>query len=98
MKKAEYYRYPAIFIYEPSKEIAINFPDLKCTTSGTNYDNALLSARELFGCVLNRLEEDREEIPVSTPLSEIKRKENEQSVLIDVYMPSIRLANLKVST
>lgn len=93
MKKTERYFYPAIFIYEQGKEIAIDFPDLKCATSGTNDDDALLSARELLGCVLNGLEEDGEEIPAPTPLSEIKTKENERAVLIDVYMPSVRMAN-----
>lgn len=94
MKKVERYFYPAIFIYEPNKEIAVDFPDLKCATSGINDDDAFLSARELLGCVLNGLEEDGEEIPAPTPLSEIKTKENERAVLIDVYMPSIRMANI----
>ena len=66
-------------------------------TSGTNDDDALLSARELLGCVLNGLEEDNEEIPTPTPLSEIKTQENERAVLIDVYMPSIRMANVNRS-
>lgn len=93
MKKVERYFYPAIFIYEPEKEIAVDFPDLKCATSGINDDDAFLSARELLGCVLNGLEEDGEEIPAPTPLSQIKTKENERAVLIDVYMPSVRMAN-----
>ncbi len=93
MKKVERYFYPAIFIYEPEQEIAVDFPDLKCATSGTNDDDAFLSARELLGCVLNGLEEDGEEIPTPTPLSQIKTKENERAVLIDVYMPSVRMAN-----
>ena len=92
MKKTERYFYPAIFIYEAGKEIAVDFPDLNCATSGINEDDALLSARELLGCVLNGLEEDGEEIPAPTPLSEVKTKEIERAVLIDVYMPSIRLA------
>ncbi len=93
MKQVERYFYPAIFIYEPGQEIAVDFPDLGCATSGINDDDALLSARELLGCVLNGLEEDGEEIPAPTPLSEIKSKENERTVLIDVYMPSVRMAN-----
>lgn len=93
MKKVERYFYPAIFIYEPGQEISVDFPDLGCATSGTNDDDALLSARELLGCVLNGLEEDGEEIPAPTPLADIKTKENERAVLIDVYMPSIRMAN-----
>ena len=94
MKQIERYFYPAVFTYEPGQEIAVDFPDLKCATSGTNDDDALLSARELLGCVLNGLEEDGEDIPAPTPLSEIKTKENERAVLIDVYMPSVRLANV----
>ena len=93
MKQVERYFYPAIFIYEPGQEIAVDFPDLGCATSGINDDDALLSARELLGCVLNGLEEDGEEIPAPTPLSEIKSKENERAVLIAVYMPSVRMAN-----
>lgn len=93
MKQIERYFYPAIFIYESGQEIAVDFPDLGCATSGTNDDDALLSARELLGCVLNGLEEDGEKIPLPTPLSEIKTKENERAVLIDVYMPSVRMAN-----
>ena len=61
MKKPERYFYPAVFTYESGQEIAVDFPDLKCATSGINDDDALLSARELLGCVLNGLEEDGEE-------------------------------------
>ena len=97
MKKVERYFYPAIFIYEPGKEIAVDFPDLKCATSGTNDDDAFLSARELLGCVLYGLEEDEEDIPSPTPLSKIQVKENERGVLIDVYMSSIPMANINRS-
>lgn len=97
MKEVVRYFYPAIFIYEPGKEIAVDFPDLKCATSGINDDDAFLSARELLGCVLIGLEEDNEEIPTPTPLSEIKLRENERAVLIDVYMPSVRMAHVNRS-
>lgn len=97
MKKVERYFYPAIFTYEPGQEIAIVFPDLNCATSGTNDDDALLSARELLGCVLNGLEEDGENIPAPTPLSKVKTQENERAVLIDVYMPSVRMAQVNRS-
>ena len=92
MKKVERYFYPAIFIYEPAQEIAVVFPDLNCATSGVNDDDALMSARELLGCVLNGLEEDGEEIPIPTPLSEIRLPDNKRAVLVDVYMPSVRMA------
>ena len=97
MKKVERYVYPAVFTYEPGQEIAVDFPDLKCATSGTNDDDALLSARELLGCVHFGLEEDGEEIPVPTPLAEVETQPNERAVLIDVYMPSVRMAQVNRS-
>ena len=97
MKKVERYFYPAVFTYTPGQEIAVDFPDLEAATSGTNEDDAFMSARELLGCVLFGLEEDGEEIPAPTPLSDMKVKENERAVLIDVYMPSIRMAQINRS-
>ena len=97
MKKTERYFYPAVFTYEPEQEIAVVFPDLNCATSGINDDDAFLSARELLGCVLNGLEEDNEEIPSPTSLSQIKLQDNEKAVLVDVYMPSIRMAQINRS-
>ena len=89
-KKTERYFYPAVFTYEPNQEIAVVFPDLDCATSGVNEDDALLSARELLGCVLCGLEEDGEPIPQPTQLCDIKMQPNERVVLVDVYMPSVR--------
>ena len=94
MKKVERYFYPAVFTYEPGQEIAVIFPDLDVGTSGENEDDALISARELLGCVLYGLEEDKEDIPAPTPLSNIHTEENERAVLVDVYMPSIRMAQV----
>ena len=97
MKKVELYYYPSVFTYEPEQEIAVTFPDLDVATSGENEDDALISARELLGCVLYGLEEDKEDIPVPTPLSNIYTEENERVVLVDVYMPSIRMAQINRS-
>ena len=66
-------------------------------TSGVNDDDALLSARELLGCVMYGLEEDEDEIPLPTPLAEVEVADNERSVLIDIYMPSIRMAHVNRS-
>ena len=97
MKMTERYCFPAVFSYEEGQEISVFFPDLDVATSGVNDDDALLSARELLGCVLFGLEEDEEEIPVPTPLTDVQVEENERSVLIDVYMPSIRMARVNRS-
>lgn len=91
-KKVERYFYPAVFTYEEGEEIAVVFPDLDVATSGENDDDALLSARELLGCVMFGLEEDGEEIPEPTALSKVVLEPNERAVLVDVYMPSVRMA------
>ena len=93
MKKSDRSFYPAKFIYEPDQEIAVVFPDLGVATSGTDDDDAFLSARELLGCVMYGLEEDGEEIPSPTPLQQIQTEANERAVLIDAYMPTIRMAH-----
>jgi predicted RNase H-like HicB family nuclease len=97
MKKKDRYFYPAIFTYEDGKEISVTFPDLNAATSGTNDDDALLSARECLGCVLFGMEQDNEPIPAPTPLETLKTKDNERAVLVDVYMPSVRNANVNKS-
>lgn len=91
-KKVERYFYPAVFSYEEGEEIAVVFPDLDVATSGVNDDDALLSARDLLGCVMFGLEEDGEEIPAPTALSAVALEANERAVLVDVYMPSVRMA------
>lgn len=97
MKLKERYYYPAKFIYEDGKEIAVVFPDLDVATSGINDEDAQNSARELLGIVMNGLEEDGEPIPEPTPLNEIEVKDNEKTALVDVYMPSIRYARVNRS-
>lgn len=97
MKKTERYCFPAVFSYEEGQEISVFFPDLDVATGGVNDDDALLSARELLGCVMYGLEEDEEEIPVPTPLADVRVEDNERAVLIDVYMPSIRMAHVNRS-
>ena len=91
-QKKERYFFPAIFTCEKGKEIAVVFPDLDVATSGVDDADALLSARELLGITIFGLEEDGEDIPAPSPLSNIHTEENEMVALIDVYMPSIRMA------
>lgn len=85
--------YPAVFTYYgDGKEIAVDFPDLGAATSGKDDMDALLSARELLGLTLYGLEEDGEALPTPTPLQDVSTEQNERAVLVDVYMPAIRLA------
>ena len=92
MKKPDRYFYPAVFTYEDGQEIAVTFPDLDAATSGTDQNDALLSARELLGCVLFGLEEDGEDIPQPSQLKDVALEINESCQLVDVFMPSIRAA------
>ena len=91
-KLPDYYVYPATFIYNEGQEIAVVFNDLGCATSGVDDASALKSARELLGITLYGMEKDGDKIPGPTPLERISIGENEHTALIDVYMPSIRLA------
>lgn len=43
------------------------------------------------------MEDDGDEIPDPTPLKDIKVESNERAILVDVYMPSIRLAHVNRS-
>lgn len=96
-KKPDRYTFPAVFTYEDGEEIAVVFPDLNVATSGINDEDALLSARELLGCVIFGLEEDGEEIPLPTPVSRVVREANETVTLIDVFMPSVRMSQVNRS-
>lgn len=97
MALKERYFYPAVFTYEDGQEIAVTFPDLDVATSGTDEADALVSARELLGIVLYGLEEDGEKIPAPSSLHDVHLEDNEEVVLVDVYMPSIRNANVNKS-
>ena len=93
MKKQDKYVYPAIFTYEDGYEIAVTFPDLPgCTTSGVDEPEALAMAKDALGGHLWCLEKDRDAIPAPTRLCDVELGINEQAVLIDVYMPAVRLS------
>ena len=51
----------------------------------------------MLGIVLYGMEEDGETIPEPTSLADIKLKDNERAVLVDVYMPAIRMAQVNKS-
>lgn len=91
--KKDSYTFPAIIGKEhKEKEYSVYFPDLEVATSGISESDALNSARELLGTVLYGLELDKEKIPQPTKLVDIKINKNEYTILVDVYMPSVRLS------
>lgn len=97
MKKDDRYFYPAVFTYEPDCEIAVALPDFDVATSGVDEGDALMSARELLGITIFGMEQDGEELPVPSHVNDVKVEENERAVLVDVFMPSIRMANVNKS-
>lgn len=97
MKKDDRYFYPAVFTYEPDCEIAVTLPDFDVATSGVDEGDALMSARELLGITIFGMEQDGEELPVPSHVNNVKVEENERAVLVDVFMPSIRMANVNKS-
>lgn len=91
------YVYPAIFYYADDV-ISVEFPDLPgCLTYGDTEEEALLMAREVLGLWMESVERDNEDIPKASSLLDIKLEDNEKSLLVDVYMPSIRKANINKS-
>ena len=95
--KSDRYFYPAVFTYEPDCEIAVTFPDLGVATSGVDEQDALMSARELLGISIFGMEQDGEGLPEPSHVNEVAVEGNERAVLVDVYMPSIRMANVNKS-
>lgn len=93
MKKQDRYYYPAVFSYENGQEISVFFPDLDVATSGTDDRDALLSARECLGITLLGIETDGDPIPEPSHLSDIHTDNNEYAILVDVFMPAVRLAS-----
>lgn len=92
MKKVDSYLYPAVFTYEEG-QISVTWPDLPgCVTCGDTEAEALHNAREAMGGHLWCMEEDGDAIPKPTPLEAVPIDANERAVLIDVFMPAIRMA------
>ena len=95
MKKNDFYVYPAILTYDEGYDIAVTFPDLPgCATSGADEKEALSMAKEALSLHLYGLETDGEEIPPASSLKSLQSEieDNECVAFIEVFMPSIRMA------
>ncbi len=98
MKHPDVYIYPAVLTYEEGYEIAVTFPDLPgCATSGETERQALTMGKEALGLHLWGMEMDGDPIPSPSAIRDIPLDENEVVVLMEVYMPSVRLAQEKKS-
>lgn len=88
------YAFIALFEYAEDG-INISFPDLPGCISCAEVNStneALINAKEALGLHLFGMEQDGEEIPEPTSLNKIKIKKDCVPVLIDVFMPSVRMS------
>lgn len=84
------YSYVAIFHYADDG-ISISFPDLDgCLSCADTTEEALRQAKEALGLHLWGLEQDEEEIPQPTPITNLALTSEEIPALIEVFMPPIR--------
>jgi predicted RNase H-like HicB family nuclease len=82
--------YPAL-LSEEGIYVNVRFPDLPgCVTFGEGYADAIVSARDALGGHLLCLEEDRDPLPVPTPVGKLRPEEGEVTVLIDVRLDTLR--------
>lgn len=94
MNYPDKYIYPAILTYEEGYDISVTFPDLPgCATCGENELEASRMAKEALGGHLWCMEADGDEIPPASKIKDVKLDKNEVVILVEVYMPSIRLAH-----
>lgn len=84
------YIYPAIIKLENDSYL-VSFPDIEnCFTFGNSLEDALDSARDVLELCLYDMEQDGVKIPDASDLTNIRLKENESIVLIDVWMIPVR--------
>lgn len=87
------YTFPAVFEFG-NEEIGVYFPDLDgCITGGSTELEAFQSAQEVLALHLLGMEEDGEIIPEPTALFDLDLQKNERAVIVEVYMPAVRMTN-----
>ncbi len=88
--KKDNYSYVAIFTYE-EKGISITFPDLPgCASCADTIEEAVSNAKEVMGLHLWGMEQDEEEIPCPSAITELIIEKNEVPFLVEVFMPPVR--------
>ena len=84
------YSFPAFFYFDPDG-ISIEFPDLPgCLPCAHDQDEAFRNAKEALGLHLYGMEQDHDEIPAATPISELRPDEGGVIVMVEVFMPAVR--------
>lgn len=86
------YSFISVFNYDEDG-ISIEFPDLpgcRPCADKDNTDMALINAKEALGLHLWGMEQDGEQIPESSKITDLSLSTGQVSVIIDVFMPPIR--------
>lgn len=75
-RKSSIYAYPAIFTPEPEGGYFIHFPDIEnCFTCGNTLEEGLMMAEDVLALmVYTNFEESDQPAPASTPIKELKLK------------------------
>ena len=82
--------YPAI-LYKDGECVGVRFPDLPgCVTFGSDYQDAIASAKDALGGHLLCLEEDGDSIPSPTPVESLSVRSGDIPVLVDVRLDILR--------
>ncbi|APC46477.1 MULTISPECIES: type II toxin-antitoxin system HicB family antitoxin [Aeribacillus] len=90
LNKKDRYIYPAIFSYADDG-ISVEFPDLPgCFTCGDTDEEAFKMAKEAMALHLYGLEQENENIPSPSKVSEIQTENNQVIVFVEVWMPPFR--------
>lgn len=78
-------------VYPDDNGVSVEFPDLPgCLPCAETLDKAVDNAREALGLHLWGMEQDGEEIPAPSALSDIQIEEGGVPLLVDVFMPPFR--------
>ena len=88
--KKDTFSYIAVVSFDDDG-ISINFPDLEgCFTCADSEDEIFKTAKEVLGLHLWSMEKDNEIIPEPTGIKNIILKDNETTVLVEIFMPPVR--------
>lgn len=91
------YAYPAVCTRYDNGVISVEFPDLGVATDGDDQEHALKMGRELLGLVMVGMEDDGDPIPKPSDISNLELQPDQYTMMVDVYMPSIRMATVNKS-
>lgn len=86
----DHYIFPAIFSYD-NDGISIEFPDLPgCFSCADTTEEATTNAKEAMALHISSIEEDNEQIPEPSKITDILLEKNQVIMMVEVWMPIYR--------